>query len=157
MTTDPTPPPITSPSFADLSHLDATLPAAPWAFVRNPDSWCAGNTIVDADGQVLLEGDSDWESYLSHLPDHDIPLLLAQLRNGLPALLGRISALQVQLAQAQAQAAEAQEQLTQAQEQLSQAWDEGYQKHIERTGAVDAGGVLPDTTNPYMKKESSRG
>lgn len=105
----PTPPPITSYSFADLSHLDATLPAAPWAFVRNPDSWCAGNTIVDADGQVLLEGDSDWESYLSYLPEHDIPILLAQLRNGLPALLGRVRALEAQLAHSQSQATQAQE------------------------------------------------
>lgn len=152
MTTQPTPPPSgTTLSFADLSHLDAALPAAPWAFTHDPDTT---NTILDADGQVIIEGDAVWESYLSYLPEHDIPILLAQLRNGLPALLGRVRALQAQLAQAQAQAAEAQEKLAQAQ---AQAWDEGYQKHIERTWAVDAGGVLPDTTNPYMKKESSRG
>lgn len=130
-----------------LHQLDEDLPPVPWTHRHDPDSLVASNTIVDGDGQVVLEGDALWESYLSYLPKHDTPLLLAQLRNAVPALLERITALEAQVAQSQSQATQAQ----------ARAWDEGYQKHIERTWAVDAGGVLPDTSNPYRAKEERRG
>lgn len=75
-----------------LRHLHEQLPPAPWQEPGNPANHDMPDLITDRDGDIIVEGAGQWESYQSHL-ETPAPVLLMELRNALPHLLAEIDRL----------------------------------------------------------------
>ena len=99
---------MTPDELTRLRELHEQLPPAPWQEPGNPENYDLPDLITDRDGGIIAEGAGQWESYQSYL-DTAGPVLLMELRNALPALLGHIDRLtqRAERAEARAERAEA--------------------------------------------------
>lgn len=78
-------PEITPELIARLRELDKKASPAPWKESGNPDNPEMPRFIEDANGGLVAEGGTEWESFWFYI---DNPILtFLELRNALPALL----------------------------------------------------------------------
>ena len=121
-----------SPEELDLLRsLHEQLPPAPWQEPGNPENCDMPDLIRDRDGNTIVEGAGQWESYQSYL-ETPAPVLLMELRNALPHLLAEI------------------DRLTQGQKEAkAEGWEEGYSAGSDDYACCRKFG---ETTNPYKEK-----